>query len=384
MSSGDTQTRTELDSHADTCCVGSGAAILYKSEHTIQVEGFLSSLGSVNVPIVTAAVAYDDPLTMNTFVLVIHQALYFEQLRHNLFSPNQLRQHGIIVNDTPLYFIPPGQRGENDHRIVIPEIDLSIDLKLRGVISYFETRKPTQEEIDGINAKSVEITTDSQWQPYDSRYGHDEETLRMGTKNVVSMMERGTGATNSTPEIDLHLRCVSSALTPAGLTDSILSSFPSTISSARTTKRKTAITPETLAARWRIGIETARRTLESTTQRGVRDFSEYKGTRRLKHSHYQLRYRLIRDTVYTDTMYAAVPAWRTKNKFAQVYSTSFGWVWASPIQSKGDAHHTLSQLHRRFGIPATITSDAANELVGGEFRKKCLSAGTHLEHPTKA
>ena len=112
------------------------------------MEGFLSSLGSVDVPIVTAAVAYDDPLTMTTFVLIIHQALYFEQLRHNLLCPNQLRQHGIIVNDTPLYFLLPEQRREDDHRIVIPETDLSINLKLRGVISYFETRKPTQEEID--------------------------------------------------------------------------------------------------------------------------------------------------------------------------------------------------------------------------------------------
>ena len=178
--------------------------------------------------------------------------------------------------------------------------------------------------------------------------------------------------------IELNLRCILSVLTLTGLADVIESSFASSVAAAKTRQKFPSITAEQLASRWRIGLETAKRTLESTTQLGVRDFSRYKGTRRLKHSHYQLKYRRIRDTVYTDTMYAAIPSWRSRNKFAQVYSTSFGWVWAVPMQSKGDAHLTLTQFHRRFGIPATITSDAANELIGGEFKKKCISAGTHL------
>ena len=53
--------RVDMDSHADTCCVGNGVLIVNQTERTARVSLFLESLGSVNkVPIVTAAIAYDD------------------------------------------------------------------------------------------------------------------------------------------------------------------------------------------------------------------------------------------------------------------------------------------------------------------------------------
>ena len=49
--------------------------------NTISVTGFIDTLGTVKkVPIVTAAVAYDDPDTYTTYILFFHQALYFEKL----------------------------------------------------------------------------------------------------------------------------------------------------------------------------------------------------------------------------------------------------------------------------------------------------------------
>jgi hypothetical protein len=42
-----------------------------------------------DIPIVKAAVAYDDPNTGETYVIIINQALYFgEQLTHILLNPN--------------------------------------------------------------------------------------------------------------------------------------------------------------------------------------------------------------------------------------------------------------------------------------------------------
>ena len=375
VSMADTSPRSELDSHADTTCIGRHSVVLYETDHTVEVEGFLSSLGTVRVPVVTAAIAYDDPHSYTTYILVIHQALFFKQMTTNLICPNQLRHHGLVVNDTPLRFLSPECREPEAHRILIPEASLSIDLQLHGVISYFHTRKPTQAEIN--DCIHLEITSDGPWDPYDIRFNQDEDTLR--SRYTVGAIQ--TTNTFTHPSIvDTALRSISSVMTEADVLRSINAAFPTTMTVAATKQRRRSptITAEELASKWRIGIETARRTLEATTQLGVRDFTSYQGTRRLKHSHYQLKYRRLRDTVYTDTMYAAVPSWRTKNKFAQVYSTSFGWVWASPMQTKGDAHHTLSTFHRRFGIPSIITSDAANELISGEFKRKCQSAGTHL------
>jgi hypothetical protein len=52
--------------------------IVNKTDRHINVTPFTQSLGSVKrVPIVSAAVAYDDPRSGKVYVLIIHQALHF-------------------------------------------------------------------------------------------------------------------------------------------------------------------------------------------------------------------------------------------------------------------------------------------------------------------
>jgi hypothetical protein len=70
-----------MDSHANMCCVGMGVMISNETYKSVKVSPFLKTLGSVTkVPIVTSAVAYDDPGSGDTFMLVIHQALYFKDI----------------------------------------------------------------------------------------------------------------------------------------------------------------------------------------------------------------------------------------------------------------------------------------------------------------
>ena len=62
--------RMELDSHADTCAIGDACLVLQDTGRTVTVEGYMESAGSSNeVPVVTAAVAYDCPTTFNTYIL---------------------------------------------------------------------------------------------------------------------------------------------------------------------------------------------------------------------------------------------------------------------------------------------------------------------------
>jgi hypothetical protein len=71
----------------------------YKS---VKVSPFLKTLGSVTkVPIVTAAIAHDDPRSGDTYVLVIHQALYFKDLDHCLLCPMQMRLNDVVINERP-------------------------------------------------------------------------------------------------------------------------------------------------------------------------------------------------------------------------------------------------------------------------------------------
>jgi hypothetical protein len=76
--------RAELDSHADTCGVNDTALILEYTGQEAEVSGFSPSLQTLeNIPIVKAAVAYDDPQTGETYILIINQALHFgEHLPH--------------------------------------------------------------------------------------------------------------------------------------------------------------------------------------------------------------------------------------------------------------------------------------------------------------
>ena len=85
--------RVDLDSHADTCCVGNGVLIVNQTERTLRVTPFLN----------TAAIAYDDPKTGEVFVLVVHQAMHFFEMNNCLLSPMQLRLNDVEVNERPKF-----------------------------------------------------------------------------------------------------------------------------------------------------------------------------------------------------------------------------------------------------------------------------------------
>ena len=155
--------RAELNSHADTCGVGSTARVIEYTGQTVEVSGFATSMDSIkNVPVVKAALAYNDPSTGETIILVLNQTLYFgDDLPHVLLNPNQLCSHSIVVNDTPQHL-----SDKSSHSIKIEEEKIEIPLLLKGVISYFNVRTPTVEEIE--NLSHVELTLSSEWDPHSS------------------------------------------------------------------------------------------------------------------------------------------------------------------------------------------------------------------------
>ena len=59
------------------------------------------------------------------------------------------------------------------------------------------------------------------------------------------------------------------------------------------------------------------------------------------------------------------------NRYAQVYSTKFGWSRAHPMNSKGDAHETMSLFFNRYSVPPKMLMGGSKEQTLGSFRKKC-------------
>jgi hypothetical protein len=132
--------RTELDLHADTCCAGNNALILYYHNRTVSVAPFLDSFGKEDhVPIVTAAIAYDDPIRAQTYMIIVHQALYFgDRLPHNLINPFQCRLNEVTINECAC--VLSHQPSNTAHSIVFEQDQVHIPLKLNGIISFFHSR----------------------------------------------------------------------------------------------------------------------------------------------------------------------------------------------------------------------------------------------------
>jgi hypothetical protein len=67
---------------------------------------------------------------------------------------NQLRCNGLIVNDVPRQF-------DGKHVIFHPEADLEIPLRMTSSFSFFETHRPSDDDLE--NLIRVELTSDTDW-----------------------------------------------------------------------------------------------------------------------------------------------------------------------------------------------------------------------------
>ena len=89
----------ELDSHADTTVAGSNCIILSYSGKECDVSPYREDYESIkNVPIVTAATAWQSERSGQVYILVFNEALWMgDMMESSLVNPNQLRHHGVRV-----------------------------------------------------------------------------------------------------------------------------------------------------------------------------------------------------------------------------------------------------------------------------------------------
>ena len=89
----------------------------------------------------------------------------------------------------------------------------------------------------------------------------------------------------------------------------------------------------TLARKWGISPEKAKRTVQRTTQRGMRTVLHPSLSRRFRTNDRALRYRRLPHPVFGDTLIAGTVS-RRGNKYAEVFGTSFGWSRAFPMEKE--------------------------------------------------
>ena len=108
-----------------------------------------------------------------------------------MLCPNQMRVHGLRVEDTPCQFDKKSR-----HEMFIPHHETTMPLQMSGCISYIATPKPTQEEMVEfrlLDSNSwVELTSDVPWEPYSQEFKQSEERLaaEARTTSAVGRVER--------------------------------------------------------------------------------------------------------------------------------------------------------------------------------------------------
>jgi len=65
----------DLDTHADNTVLGDCCLLIHDTGRKVDVLGFSTALGSIELPNVSGAVAYDHPITGKVYILVFHQAI---------------------------------------------------------------------------------------------------------------------------------------------------------------------------------------------------------------------------------------------------------------------------------------------------------------------
>ena len=97
-----TESRSELDNHANMVVAGSQCVVFDDTKKTCTVNSFSESAGKLdNIKIVDVVVAYDCPYQSKTFLLLMRNALHVPELPLNLIPPFIMREGGIEVDECP-------------------------------------------------------------------------------------------------------------------------------------------------------------------------------------------------------------------------------------------------------------------------------------------
>ena len=342
--------RTDLDSHADSPVVGINAKILSYTGKYVNVWGFTKALGRKSkVPVVNAAATYTCEYTGESLVLLINNALYFEDMKHNLIPPFMIRLSGAEVNECPKYlsWFPRIK----DHSIYFPddnnyEEGYCIPLQLYGTISYPLTTVPTEKELVELN--KYNLTPDSpEWNPHTEVYGNQEHSMLNFQGQLVSKQPNDRTIFGIEGEHNDGISALQHDVTISEVHTSIssnycLRNFAYNISNvsydvaAVWSGRREGVTAHQLAELWQISPKLAQRTIQATTQLCIRSAEVPSLSRRFKSNDRMLRYLRINVIVFTDTFFSKKKTLTSTrgNTCCQVFVTEHNYVTAKPMVSR--------------------------------------------------
>ena len=177
---------------------------------------------------------------------------------------------------------------------------LHIPLILKGVTSCFCVRRPTTVEFEDEDIPKLDMTSESpEWDPSDPDWAIQEAST-MDSRGRVHVLDHVIAGGRR------FINLVSTSAQSADFTSDeyfhVALQALVNVSRVKVGNSRRAIGHELLADKWMVSPEVACRTLERTTQRGVRTISHPSLSRRFQTNDRQLRYKRLRHDVFTDTM----------------------------------------------------------------------------------
>ena len=169
--------------------LGKHAHIFMDHDRSVDIVGYNKSKGTLatNMKTVSGALAYDNPTSGTTVIIVLHQAIHVPTMDWNLICLMQVRMNDVKLDDKPKFLT----EDPTDVSHVISCEDnmgnlVNIAPSLKGVTSYFPTMKPTKHEFE--NCPRIELTyfMTPEWDPYSTTFQKQEETSWISKGSYMS------------------------------------------------------------------------------------------------------------------------------------------------------------------------------------------------------
>lgn len=139
------------------------------------------------------------------------------------------------------------------------------------------------------------------------------------------------------------------------------------------------VNAEHLAKVWRIDVESAKRTLDVTTQHR-KNTATPTLARNYSTNDRMLRYKRITEHFFMDTFFATQKAGKSSrgHTCCQLFVTDKGFVYVVPMKSKSEVLQAVKQFAKEIGAPDAIISDCSGEQKSHALKRFCNEIGTTL------
>eukprot|EP00536_Pseudo-nitzschia_multiseries_P010506 jgi/Psemu1/26146/gm1.26146_g len=188
-----------------------------------------------------------------------------------------------------------------------------------GVVSYFNTRAPTKDELGNKELQFFWATAEDTWEPYAHSFAEREQAAhsRRDDQRLIcevriaaddnNLLDRMLMSRNLTTQ---HKGMLSNHLMQHSKDENAIPNIDDQSAEGIQSSHQ-SIRAEELAKRWYIGVETAKRTLQATTQKALLRNVTHLVDQRLKRQAYH-RKRIAQGKWFSDTTFYKLCTIRTK------------------------------------------------------------------------